>query len=113
MSHFTSGWLSWWCWFRSLTLPNTWLQSHTPHLNNLTGFALQGRAKLLVTSVPFFLLLVKFVSVLVDWLSVDSEVSCLSSGFSCGKGVQEVPVVSVLVQVLGSLVVSVEDSEGL
>ena len=23
---------------------------------------------------------------LVDWLSVDSEVSCFSSGFFCGKG---------------------------
>ena len=47
--------------------------------------------KLFVTNVPFFLVLFEFVSLLVDWLSVDSEVSCLSSGavntdFSCGTG---------------------------
>ena len=47
--------------------------------------------KLFVINVPFFLVLFDFVSLLVDWLSVDSEVSCLSSGavntdFSCGIG---------------------------
>ena len=75
--------------------------------------------KLFVTNVLYFLVLFEFVSLLVDWLSVDSEVSCLSSGavntdFSCGtEGTRGSCGVGVGAGVGEGLVVSVEDSKGL
>ena len=91
MSHFTGGWLSWWCWFKSLTVPNTWLQFSTPHLKDLTGRTLLGKVKLFVIKVPFFSLFTGAVSELVAWLSVDSVVSLFvtnspSVGSACGIG---------------------------